>query len=88
MSRGGKQETPVGGLQGEDEGAGPAKIRAETKADADGPQAARKSRGQHDQLWEEKPFLANPGTRERLGEEQEGELACSPGTMKLLCRSV
>lgn len=88
MSRGGKQETPVGGLQGEDEGAGPAKIRAETKADADGPQAARKSSGQHNQLWEERPFLANPGTRERLGEEQEGELACSPGTMKLLCRSV
>lgn len=45
-SRGGKQETPVGGLQGEGEGAGPAKIRAETKADMDGPQAAMKSRGQ------------------------------------------
>lgn len=32
MCRGGKQETPVGGLQGEDEGRGTAKIRAETKA--------------------------------------------------------
>lgn len=30
--RGGKQETPVSGLQGEDEGWGTAKIRAETKA--------------------------------------------------------
>lgn len=32
VCRGGKQETPVGGLQGEDEGWGTAKIRAETKA--------------------------------------------------------
>lgn len=37
MRRSGKQETPVGGLQGEDEGLGTAKTGTETKVDRDDP---------------------------------------------------
>lgn len=37
VRRSGKQETPVGGLQGEDEGLGTAKTGTETKVDRDDP---------------------------------------------------
>lgn len=76
MSRGGKQETLVGGLQGEDEGPGAAKIRAETKADTNGPQPLRKSRGHHNQLREERPLLTilEPEREVRNG---AGKATCS-----------